>query len=153
MVRLRDVFECLRKARVKCTYMKTQAKYFERIITNEGLILKPAALIKLKKKFKCPRTQLYYPFLLVLLLPLTSPWKRMPWIAYWKIQLPSSECISRGIVWRDNENFSRRYCAFISNNANFFQSFLTHIRAPYASWDSPSTTGMECQTNCTTNVL
>ena len=44
LIRLREVFECLRKAGLKCksakcSFMKPQTKYLGRIITNDGVTL------------------------------------------------------------------------------------------------------------------
>ena len=61
MVRLREVFECLREAgfkmRVaKCDYMKSEIKYIGRVVSSEGIKPDPKAVSKLRD-WEIPRNK------------------------------------------------------------------------------------------------
>ena len=61
MVRLREVFECLREAgfklRVaKCDFMKSEIKYFGRVVAAEGIKPDPKAFSKLRD-WEIPRNK------------------------------------------------------------------------------------------------
>ena len=53
LIRLREVFECLRKdglkcKSAKCSFMKPQTKYLGRIITKDGVLPDPGAVKKVQ---------------------------------------------------------------------------------------------------------
>ena len=61
LVRLREVFECLKKAGLKCksakcSFMKPQTKYLGRIITKDGVLPDPGAVEKVKS-WQSPRNR------------------------------------------------------------------------------------------------
>ena len=61
MVRLREVFECLRdagfKMRVaKCDFMKSEIKFLGRVVSAEGIKPDPKAVAKLRER-EIPRTK------------------------------------------------------------------------------------------------
>ena len=56
MVRLREVFECLREADFKCDFMKSEINYLGRVLSAEGVKPDAKAVAKLRD-WEIPRTK------------------------------------------------------------------------------------------------
>ena len=103
MVRLRDVFECLREAgfkmRVaKCNFMKSEIKYLGRVVSAEGIKPGPKAVAKLRD-WEVPRNKTDAKFL-----GFANYYREfIPWHAKLVAPLHASTGLGATLAWGDEQ--------------------------------------------------